>query len=169
MSTSSQHKIDINIHITSEYTSKTLGDAAALIREYDGYIRAHNLLMCIAGDIEYELGHLEVVYPRSQGGVFVGYENNAPVGCVALEKQAEGIAEIRRLYVRDVARGKAYGRALIAYAVAEAKALGYEAVRLDTFRALPYALAVYKSLGFIEIPAYNDLPQEQVIFLEKKL
>lgn len=150
-------------------TSRHFHDAGALILEYQAYVDAMRFHACIAGDIRQEINNLSRVYPAERGGVFVAYRAEEALGCAALERQAEGIAEIRRLYVRSEARGQGLGKELIAEAVAEARRLGYHTVRLDTFRTVDFAGRIYRELGFNEIPPYNDLPPDRVVFMEQVL
>ena len=65
---------------------------------------------------------------------------------------------MKRLYVRDAARGTGAGRALAEAAVAEGKRMGYAGMRLDTLSTMAAALSLYRALGFKEIPAYYDTP-----------
>lgn len=71
--------------------------------------------------------------------------------------------------MRPEARGSGTGRALAEAAIARARRLGYEVVRLDTLPSLSAALALYASLGFVEIERYNDNPIEGVLFFELRL
>jgi putative acetyltransferase len=155
--------------LVKAHTPEHFADAATLIRAYHAYIDTMQFHECIAGDIEEEIRELDRAYPAHKGGIFVAYFDGKPAGCVALEEQSPGIAEIRRLFVDDAFRGKKIGHQLIAAAVAEAKKLGYQSVRLDTFRAVNFAANIYKDLGFIEIPPYNELPPEKIVFMEQVL
>ena len=49
-------------------------------------------------------------------------------------------------------------RALLAALEEEARRLGYSATRLDTGPKQVHGLALYRSAGYVEVPAYNDNP-----------
>ncbi len=96
-------------------------------------------------------------------------DSDEPVGCVALKRLPDGAGELKRLYVRPVARGRGLGRTLAEAAVAEARLLGYATLRLDTLPAMEQARAIYTSLGFVPTERYNDNPIEGVVFFELAL
>ena len=57
-------------------------------------------------------------------------------------------------------------RALVRRLVQEARAAGYQQMRLDTFPFLKEAIALYKREGFYEIPRYNQNPMPGSIYLQ---
>ena len=92
------------------------------------------------------------------------------MGCVAVRPiHAETYCEMKRLYVRDAARGTGAGRALAEAAIAEGRRMGYSAMRLDTLSSMTTALSLYRALGFVEIPAYYETPVAGTVFLHKDL
>ncbi len=92
------------------------------------------------------------------------------LGCVGV-RPLEGIAvcEMKRLYVRPVARGLGIGRALVAAIIKSAEDLGYAEMKLDTLPSMPEAFALYKRCGFLEIPAYYHNPVPGTVYLGKPL
>ncbi|NJP97777.1 MarR family transcriptional regulator [Nonomuraea sp. FMUSA5-5] len=80
-----------------------------------------------------------------------------PVGCVALKLHRE-TAEIKRMWVDPSARGLGLGRRLLAEAESRAAGEGVRTLRLETNRALTEAVALYRSSGYSEVPAFNDEP-----------
>ena len=117
-----------------------------------------------------ELAGLPAPYNPPAGCLLIARRGSAPVGVVGLKPLAPGIAEIKRLYVIPAARGTGLGRALAQRAVAEARAKGYGSLRLDTHRpSMAAAMALYRRLGFIEIPPYGPDLDGEIAFFEKRL
>ncbi len=102
-------------------------------------------------------------------GLFLGALGGAALGVGALRPLEPGIAEMKRLYVVPEARGLALGRRLAVAILDEARRLGYSRLRLDTLRDMHAAHALYESLGFRRIAAYNDNPLDDVRFYERAL
>jgi ribosomal protein S18 acetylase RimI-like enzyme len=95
---------------------------------------------------------------------------NKPAGCVALKKLEDGVCEMKRLYVRGQYRGTGLGRSLAEEILQEAERLGYHSIRLDTIASrMGKAVALYRSLGFREVPAYCFNPVAGAMFMELQL
>jgi ribosomal protein S18 acetylase RimI-like enzyme len=117
-----------------------------------------------------ELTGLPAPYNPPAGCLLIARRESAPVGVVGLKPLDPGIAEIKRLYVTPEARGAGLGRALAERALAEARAKNYDRVRLDTHRpSMAEAIALYRRLGFAEIPPYGPDLAGQIAFFEKQL
>ena len=116
-----------------------------------------------------EVASLPGAYAPPDGRLLLAKHGGKLAGCVALRKIDDGVAEMKRLYVRLAFRGMGVGRALTVAALDEARAIGYRAVRLDTLATMREAQALYLSMGFHDIPAYNEHPVEGTRFLEKRL
>jgi putative acetyltransferase len=76
---------------------------------------------------------------------------------------------MKRLYVASAGRGVGIGRALAIRLIADARARGYLAMRLDTLPTMTAARQMYAALGFREIPAYRYNPVEGTTFMELAL
>lgn len=116
-----------------------------------------------------EVASLPGAYAAPEGRLLLAFVGDAPAGCVAFRKLEDGICEMKRLWVRPAFRGIRLGRQLAEALLSEGRAAGYRAVRLDTLPSMREAQALYVSLGFVDIPPYNDHPIEGTRFMEKRL
>ena len=140
----------------------------ALLRAYEAGI---GVSLCFQG-FETELAALPGKYAPPDGAlVMARNEAGALVGTVALRglDRAQGICEMKRLYVAPAGRGQGLGRKLAEGVIAEARLLGYRAMRLDTLPTMREAQRLYEVLGFFEIANYNGNPIAGTRFLEKDL
>jgi GNAT superfamily N-acetyltransferase len=108
----------------------------------------------------------EMVAPH--GAFLVGYDGERPVAIGGLRPLADGICEIKRMYVVAGARSRGAGRALLAALEDTARELGYERVRLDAGPEQRYSRTLFQKTGYVEIPKYND-NHIAVYFAEKRL
>jgi DNA-binding MarR family transcriptional regulator/GNAT superfamily N-acetyltransferase len=92
------------------------------------------------------------------GMFLVATLRSEPVGCGGLVVDADGPAEIKRLWVASSARGLGLGRRLLTELEDRARARGIHTVRLDTNRALDEAINLYRTAGYRDIDSYNDNP-----------
>ena len=103
-----------------------------------------------------ELAGLPGKYAPPTGDLLIARLNGEAGGCVALRALAGATLEMKRLYVRPAARGMGLGKRLVEAAISSARQLSYTELRLDTLATMASAQALYRSLGFVEIPAYGD-------------
>jgi ribosomal protein S18 acetylase RimI-like enzyme len=121
-------------------------------------------------DFEEELESLPGAYAPPKGALLLAEIEGNAVGCVAVRAlHATNFCEMKRLYVRIVARGTGAGRTLAEAAVAEGCRMGYLAMRLDTLSTMKAALSLYRALGFKEIAAYYETPIAGTVFMHKDL
>ena len=92
------------------------------------------------------------------GLLLVGYLRSEPVGCGAVKYHDDAPSEIKRMWVTETARGLGIGRRLLTELEAWAVRRGARSVRLETNRTLTEAIALYRSAGYLEVPAFNDEP-----------
>jgi DNA-binding MarR family transcriptional regulator/GNAT superfamily N-acetyltransferase len=102
-------------------------------------------------------------------GVFlVATLEGEPIGCGAVKTIAAGVGSLKRMWVAQSGRGLGLGRRLLAALEQEARKLGLGTLRLETNRTLAEAIALYRSAGYAEVPAFNADPYAHHWF-EKRL
>lgn len=105
---------------------------------------------------------------------FVARLNSEAVGCggVAL---FDGFAEVKRMYVREAARGRGVAQALLQRLEAEARNARLSILRLETGDQQHAAMRLYERAGFRRCPAFGDYlakPPQAIaasIFYERQL
>jgi ribosomal protein S18 acetylase RimI-like enzyme len=140
-------------------------EARELFLEYAGSLEVS---LCFQG-FEKELAELPGKYAPPRGTLILAYADGKPAGCAALRELTDDICEMKRLYVRDSARGMGIGKGLAERIIEEAVKLGYRFVRLDTLPSMEKAQSMYRSLGFREIEPYVFNPVEGTIYMELEL
>ena len=113
----------------------------------------------------YELEHLPQIYGPPGGCLIVGRNAGTAVGCVGVRRISAETCEMKRLFVRESARGRGVGRLLALEAVRAARRLGYARMLLDTLDGMVAARQIYASLGFKNTEAYYLNPLPRVSFM----
>src|SRR5204863_10097209 len=139
--------------------------ARSLFREYETSLGVD---LCFQG-FEQELAGLPGAYARPSGRLLLAVDDGRPAGCVALRPLGADGCEMKRLYVRPEFRGRRVGRLLAERVIAEARAIGYPRMRLDTLPSMKEAIPLYRSLGFAEIGPYYANPVPGALFMERAL
>lgn len=101
--------------------------------------------------------HSEELRPPG-GAYYVGYEGAAALAGGGLRALTDGVAEIKRMYVRPEARSRGLAAELLRTLEEAARALGYAATRLDTGPKQVHARRLYAAAGYVEIDPYNNNP-----------
>jgi ribosomal protein S18 acetylase RimI-like enzyme len=151
--------------IAQAVTPEQVAEARTLFREYE---RSLGIDLCFQG-FEQELAWLPGAYAPPRGRLLLAADGDALAGCVALRPLENAACEMKRLYVRPPYRGQRAGRRLVERVIAEAHAIGYARLRLDTLPSMKEAIALYRALGFVEIAPYCANPVPGALFLELDL
>ena len=120
---------------------------------------------------EAELAQLPGKYAPPTGDLLLARSDAGDaLGCVGLRPlEIPGACELKRLYVREAARGTGLGRMLATSVVKLAAALGYREAMLDTLPSMTAAIAIYRALGFEPIPPYWNNPLPGFLYFGKRL
>jgi DNA-binding MarR family transcriptional regulator/GNAT superfamily N-acetyltransferase len=105
---------------------------------------------------------------RPRGAFLVAMSDGLPIGCVGLKGTGGDVAEIKRLWICQTARGLGIAKRLMHTAEAVAGDLSVKTLRLDTNAALHEAIKLYRASGWVEIDRFNDDPYPDQFF-EKHL
>jgi ribosomal protein S18 acetylase RimI-like enzyme len=108
-----------------------------------------------------------------QGILYILKVDGKMAGMGALKKLDEGVAELKRMYIRPEYRGRGFGRAMLDKLTEKAKEFGYTSLRLDTADYMAAARRLYESEGFRVTSPYPGVEFTTVssaqVYMEKKL
>ena len=98
----------------------------------------------------------ELVPPH--GRFLIAYLYGEAVGCGAVKHHPGAPSEIKRMWVAESARGLGIGRRMLGELEALVVESGATIARIETNDVLVEAIALYRSAGYVEVPAFNDEP-----------
>jgi ribosomal protein S18 acetylase RimI-like enzyme len=136
-----------------------------LFVEYAAWL---NVDLCFQG-FEAELASLPGAYAPPEGRLLLATRDGQAAGCIALRRFDESTGEVKRLWVRPAFRKGGLGRQLAMQVVAAAREAGYRRLVLDTLAPMAEAIALYRSLGFVEIPPYYHNPLAGAVYMAMEL
>ena len=88
--------------------------------------------------------------------VILIYDNDTPIACGAFKYYAEGVAEVKRVFVRKEFRGKGIARLLMQQLEDKAREQDYDSLILETGKPLEAAIGLYSALGYQVIDNYGQ-------------
>ncbi|RJQ68765.1 GNAT family N-acetyltransferase [Pseudonocardiaceae bacterium YIM PH 21723] len=89
-------------------------------------------------------------------GLFLlAYLGGAAVACVGWRHKGEGVVEMKRMFVRDAARGKGLAKALLNELESTALAAGHRRVILETGAKQPESMRLYAASGYEPIANFG--------------
>lgn len=113
-----------------------------------------------------EFGNLLDLYGPPKGCIIVAPTSSELAGCIALKPIAEGVCEMKRMYVRPAYRGLGIARQLVTELLTFAQKAGYQSMKLDTLSTMTDAIGLYRSFGFVECAPYVFNPMENALYFE---
>ena len=112
--------------ISAVRSREDLTHAISLITEYTSWLDLDLKFQ----DFELEMANMPGKYAPPAGELLLAKTSTGVLaGCVALRKLEDGICEMKRLWVRDLAKGTGLGRRLVTVIVQTAKLIGYQKMR----------------------------------------
>jgi DNA-binding MarR family transcriptional regulator len=92
-------------------------------------------------------------------GLFlVAYRHGDAIGCGGVKHQPEAASEIKRMWVAENARGLGVARRLLTELEADAIRSGASVASIETSATLFEAIALYRSVGYVEVAPFNEEP-----------
>jgi GNAT superfamily N-acetyltransferase len=147
-------------------TATDMALAHALFVEYARWLKVD---LCFQGFDE-ELRTLPGAYAPPRGRLLLAGRGADAFACIALRPLAQpAVGEIKRLYVQPAQRGEGWGRRLVAALLAEARAIGYEELKLDTLDWMNAARALYEETGFRPCAPYYVNPVPGVVYMSLRM
>ena len=163
---SDKHAASAAAGIRQATTTDDIARARALFVEYAQWLKVD---LCFQGFAE-ELKALPGAYAPPHGRLLLAGTTHDAFACIALRPlDSEGLAEVKRMYVQPARRGERWGYRLAEDLIAEARAIGYRELKLDTLEWMTPARALYAGLGFRECGAYYDNPLAGVVYMNLEL
>jgi GNAT superfamily N-acetyltransferase len=102
--------------------------------------------------------------------VLVLYHDSVAVACGAIREWADGIMEIKRMFVLPAYRRLGFAQKIVASLESWSGQLGYHTCILETGKNQPEAIQLYQKIGFEIIPNYGQyIGVENSVCMQKKL
>jgi len=153
------------VSVNRRSNRQLLAEARKIFEEYAAGL---GIDLCFQGFAE-ELERLPGEYAPPAGRLYLALAGERVAGCIALRPLEAGVSELKRMYVRPEFRGQGLAKRLCARLLGAARRIGYRRLRLDTLSTMSPAIALYRSLGFREIPAYRYNPIPGALYFELDL
>lgn len=120
-------------------------------------------------DIDLEMKTFSTMYAPPRGVFLLAMAGDQLAGGVGYRSLGGGVCEMKRLFVYEAYQGQGIGRALCNVLIEMAVNNRYRLMRLDTLGHMLEAIALYRDLGFEDIPAYRYNPDPNAHYYELDL
>lgn len=100
------------------------------------------------------------------GAFLLAFVDGEAAGCGTVRRIEDGLAEVKRMYVRPTLRNRGLGTVILAAIETEARRLGITRLMLETGERQPEAIALYRRHDYertTAFAAYTDSPGTVVI------
>jgi len=168
------HNLQIE-ELTPNSSLAAIAQAKELLLEYGRFVIAQpGAARFCFGSLEKEADRVPLSYHEQGGGCLMAQIGDDPAGFVAWRALPATVSpdawELKRLWVRPLARGFGLGRILTTAVLDRAAAAYRKTLYLDTApAAMAAAHRLYLEMGFVPCAQYNDNPVEGLAYLVKFL
>lgn len=101
--------------------------------------------------------------PPPRGAFYLVYVDRDLAGMGGLRPLGDGVAEIKRIYVRPAFRGMSLGQSILQRLLMDAQAFGYPHICLDSAPFMQAAHRLYAAAGFVDRGPYDGLEVPEVL------
>lgn len=159
-------------------SARTTGHLAAVQELLRGYFAWFFELVPGSSEVaafsgwQQEINALPDCYFPPTGSFLLATVDGQAAGCVALKSESPETGELKRMFVHPAFRGQGIGEHLVQALFEQARAYGYKRLVLDSHRSMFHAHAIYRRLGFSDVDAPTDFPEELrpiVVFMARSL
>jgi ribosomal protein S18 acetylase RimI-like enzyme len=154
----SRSAIDAIAMVVTPVSAAEIAGVRLLFAEYANSL---NVDLCFQ-NFDVELRDLPGEYAVPRGNLLLATVDGELAGCCAMRPldtvDYPNACEMKRLYVRPAYRGLRLGRMLAESILESARVAGYDCILLDTLNDMEAARALYRELGFEDIPPYYYNP-----------
>lgn len=88
------------------------------------------------------------------------YDNDQAIACGCFKQFDAERIELKRMFVTPGFRGKGIASLMVAELENWGRELGYKTIILETGKGQPEAIALYRKLGYNDIPRFGEFPEE---------
>lgn len=150
----------MNVEIVEVTSPEQIAQFRALLQDYFRE-RPNGFSERMAQDLQDLPGR----YAAPHGGMFLALYEGQPIATAAWTQHTPALVEMKRVYVRPEYRRKGIARALSQHVIEIARARGFAQVAISTWADAEDAVALYRQLGFTEIPPFKTSTVPGLIYL----
>ena len=94
------------------------------------------------------------------GRLYLAEVDGEAAGVGLLKPVSAEVGEVKRMYVRPAHRGRGVARGILEQLLDDARNVGYRFARLESLVFMTDAHALYRSLGFVDVPQFDGSEAE---------
>lgn len=108
-------------------------------------------------------------FPAVYNFLLLAKLDGVPIAACGVKAFKPDVAELKRLYAIPAGRGHGLGEKLTIASLTESRRRGFKEMYLDTDPGLTHAVAIYRKLGFTDIPRYYENPMGCSLYMKISL